>query len=64
MVAPGGTLLVIAAAPGDGPDPAGGPWPLTHAEVDSFADGDLRLCRLDRFDDPDASRWRAEFRRG
>jgi SAM-dependent methyltransferase len=79
LVAPGGTLLVIAAVKDDGEDPpdgagqdppdgAGqdppdGPWPLTRAEVVSFAAGDLELVRLEDFRDPDAHRWRAELRR-
>ena len=63
-VAAGGTLLVIATArheeggPGDGP-----PWPLTRAEVEAFAGGDLALVRLEDVRDPGVpARWRAEFR--
>jgi hypothetical protein len=66
MVAPGGTLLVIAAATDQAPaddDPNGGPWPLTPAEVESFACDDLKLVSLEDLHDPDARRWRAEFRR-
>ena len=63
LVAPGGTLLVIAAVKGPDEDPPDGPWPLTRAEVESFAAGDLDLVRLEDFRDPDAHRWRAEFRR-
>lgn len=64
LVAEGGTLLVIAHArpiPGN----PGPPWPLTRADVTSFARPDLRLVRLDEvFDDnPPGHRWRAEFRR-
>jgi SAM-dependent methyltransferase len=60
FVAPGGTLLVIAAArdAGDGPV-EGPPWPLTRAELDAFAAGALRPERVERL----AERWRAEFRR-
>lgn len=65
FVAPGGTLLVLAAArespagPGDGP-----PWPLTRAEVSAFATGGLVAVAVDRlpserFD----GRWRARFTR-
>jgi 2-polyprenyl-3-methyl-5-hydroxy-6-metoxy-1,4-benzoquinol methylase len=65
-VAPGGTLLVIAAAreedePADGP-----PWPLTRAEIDAFAAGNLRTVRVEEVrlpDDPRERRWRAEFGR-
>jgi SAM-dependent methyltransferase len=63
LVAPGGTLLVIAAVKGDRPDPPEGPWPLTRAEVGSFAADGLELVRLQDFRDPDGHRWRAEFRR-
>jgi hypothetical protein len=66
MVAPGGTLLVLAAATDQAPaddDPNGGPWPLTRAEIESFASGDLRLVSLEDLHDPDARRWRAELHR-
>jgi hypothetical protein len=63
MVAPGGTLLVIAAVKGVGDDPPDGPWPLTRAEVESFATAGLQLVRLEDFRDLDAHRWRAELRR-
>jgi len=66
MVAPGGTLLVIAAATDQAPtddDPNGGPWPLTRAEVESFACDDLKLVSLEDLHDPDVRRWRADFRR-
>jgi SAM-dependent methyltransferase len=63
LVAPGGTLLVIAAVKGTAGDPPDGPWPLTRAEVESFAAGDLELVRLEDFRDPDAHRWRAELQR-
>ena len=63
FVAPGGTLLVIAAVEEQGPDRPDGPWPLTRAEVASFAGGGLELAELGDFRDADAHRWRAEFRR-
>lgn len=64
MVAPGGTLLVLAAArdtdaPVDGP-----PWPLTRTEVESFATNGLRPVRIEEIpdpEDPETRRWRAEF---
>lgn len=67
MVAPGGTLLVIAAGRGETDDleeGAGPPWPLTRAEVDAFATGDLRPQRIEDLrdpQDPTVRRWRAEF---
>jgi hypothetical protein len=64
FVAPGGTLLVLAAkatdADGDGP-----PWPLTRAEVDAFAGDRLTAVTVEEVSRPDdvmAVRWRAEFR--
>jgi SAM-dependent methyltransferase len=65
MVAPGGTLLVIATqARAEGRD--GPPWPLTRDEVEAFATGDLRPVRIEEIPaagDPSIVRWRAEFRR-
>jgi SAM-dependent methyltransferase len=63
FVAPGGTLLVIAAVDNDHPDRPDGPWPLTRAEMESFAGGGLELLELGDFRDADAHRWRAEFQR-
>jgi SAM-dependent methyltransferase len=66
LVAPGGTLLVLAAAatgtPSDGP-----PWPLTRAEVEAFAAPGLTVVRVEELtdaDDPLVRRWRAELRAG
>ncbi|HWI70881.1 MAG TPA: class I SAM-dependent methyltransferase [Baekduia sp.] len=67
LLAPGGTLLVIAAARRDGTDIKDGdgpPWPLDRAEIASFAaatDPPLRTVALDLM--PDAF-WRAEYARG
>ena len=64
MVAPGGTLLVVAvAATGQEQGP---PWPLSRAEVESFAGDDLTAVSIEEL--PDATdehvaRWRAEFTR-
>ena len=69
QVAPGGTLLVIAAARPEGVGDAeveGPPWPLTRAAIDAFASDDLRLIQLDRQPspaDPTIFRWRAEYLR-
>ena len=60
LVAPGGTLLVIAFS-GDADRP-GPPWPLTRAEVDGFAVGGLHPVRIEENIDG-TPRWRAEFRR-
>ncbi|GAA1162321.1 methyltransferase domain-containing protein [Kribbella jejuensis] len=69
LVAPGGTLLVIAAArPDNQPDDAthGPPWPLTRAAIQSFTTPDLHLIQLDQVPsptDPTILRWRAEYLR-
>ena len=62
FVAPGGTLLVLAGARADDDEPSGPPWPLTRAEVDSFATDDLRPVRVERLAEP-VDQWRAEFTR-
>jgi SAM-dependent methyltransferase len=66
LVAPGGTLLVIAR--GREPDEPEGamPWPLTRAEVEAVGGEALTLVRLDDFpddEDPPVRRLRATFRR-
>ncbi len=67
FVAPGGTLLVISTALGDGDDPnSGPPWPLTRTELEAFAGDELEVRHIDRFphpDEPQIQRWRAEFTR-
>jgi len=63
LVAPGGTLLVLAAKT-DAPDAAGPPWPLTRAEIESFARDGLDVVSIEDFpsrDDPAKPRWRAVF---
>jgi SAM-dependent methyltransferase len=57
FVAPGGRLLVVAAA--ESGVSGGPPWPLTRAEIDSFASGGLAPVRVEKLDD----RWSAEFLR-
>jgi SAM-dependent methyltransferase len=66
-VAPGGTLLVVAAARGEGEpvdDPP--PWPLTRSEIDAFAAGELRTVRVEELRNAEFPRvrfWRAEYGR-
>lgn len=68
MVAPGGTLIVIALARADdeeaGPWP---PWPITRAEVEAFTATGLAPVKIeevaDARQDPPGRRWLAEFRR-
>ena len=65
FVAPGGTLLVVAAAATEwGED--GPPWPLIRAELSAFADGGLAeesVERLPGVEGPFVERWRAVFTR-
>jgi SAM-dependent methyltransferase len=62
FVAPGGTLLVLAVAreadePVDGP-----PWPLTRADIESFAVEGLQTVSVEEIrDPPETHRWRAVF---
>lgn len=66
LVAPGGTLLVLARARDEADDPGQMPWPLTRAEVDAFAAGDLAPVSVEDFvdgEDPPVRRWIAELRR-
>ncbi|GAA4608708.1 SAM-dependent methyltransferase [Actinoplanes octamycinicus] len=65
FVAPGGTLLVLAAAATDAPG-EGPPWPLTRAEIDAFAAPGLRQLAVEEVPAPDSRlvvRWRAVFTR-
>jgi SAM-dependent methyltransferase len=67
LVAPGGTLLVIARATDDDDpvrDPAMMPWPLTRRELDALTGGVLHISSLERLTDDDGTpRWRAELTR-
>ena len=66
LIAPGGTLLVIAAVDDGTSEPAGPPWPLTRAEIESFAVGGLTLAAAEITTmpgEPAERRWRAEFHR-
>jgi len=66
LLAPGGTLLVIARGRDPGDDPGQMPWPLTRAEVEAIGAGELTLASFDDFADgevPPVRRFRAAFRR-
>jgi SAM-dependent methyltransferase len=66
LVAPGGTLLVVASSREDDTVPDGPPWPLTRAEIDAFAVERLDPVLVERSPHPDDTRvlrWRAELRR-
>ena len=64
-VAPGGTLLVVATARDAAAGvPDGPPWPLTRAEVESFATGGLKIVDIEDIRRPGVpARWRARFER-
>ncbi|HEY3263007.1 MAG TPA: hypothetical protein VGJ95_22510 [Pseudonocardiaceae bacterium] len=66
LVAPGGTLIVIAARREHTDDVRGPPWPLTSDEIDAFAAGSLTPVCIEALTDPRPPhnpRWRAEIRR-
>ncbi|MCW3021810.1 MAG: class SAM-dependent methyltransferase [Conexibacter sp.] len=66
LVAPGGTLLAVAAVRADGDPPADGPpWPLTRREIDAFATGGLEpvTIEISRHDQSPVDWWRAELHR-
>jgi SAM-dependent methyltransferase len=62
LVAPEGTLLVLATARDELFDVQGPPWPLTRAELGEFANDDLILRRVERIES--GTWWRAELSRG
>jgi SAM-dependent methyltransferase len=62
LVAPEGTLLVLATTRDEGSEVHGPPWPLTRAELDEFVNGDLVMRRVERIEG--GSWWRAELSRG
>jgi 2-polyprenyl-3-methyl-5-hydroxy-6-metoxy-1,4-benzoquinol methylase len=66
MLAPGGTLLVIASARADDEPVTGPPWALTRSDVESFARYGLSPVSIEEIEletDPGFRRWRAEYRR-
>jgi SAM-dependent methyltransferase len=66
VLAPGGTLLVIARGR-EATDPEGEmPWPLTRAEMEGIGAGELFLTGFEDFvdaEEPPVRRFRATFRR-
>lgn len=66
LVAPGGTLLVIARGREPSEPEGAMPWPLTRAEIDALAGDGLRLVAFEDFlddEDPPVRRFRAVLRR-
>ena len=61
LVAPEGTLLVLATTREEHSEVKGPPWPLTRAEVEEFSSGDLVMDRLERIEN--GAWWRAELSR-
>jgi SAM-dependent methyltransferase len=64
FVAPGGTLVVLAVA-GAGDEPVDGPpWPLSRADIESFAVEGLELVSAEEIRDPPGMHhWRAVLTR-
>lgn len=62
LVAPGGTLLAVAAVHEEG-EPPGPPWPLRCDEIEAFAADGLTPVRIEIVPVPGGRRWRAQFRR-
>ncbi|GAB3747335.1 class I SAM-dependent methyltransferase [Microlunatus parietis] len=64
LVAPGGTLVVVASALDEG-EVKGPPWPLYRADIDRFTEHGLEPVSIDRVGPPDrfaTDPWLAEFR--
>jgi SAM-dependent methyltransferase len=62
LVAPEGTLLVLATTRDEGSEVKGPPWPLSRAELEEFATGGLILRAVERIES--GTWWRAELSRG
>lgn len=62
LVAPEGTLLVLATTREEGSEVTGPPWPLTRAELEDFASDGLLLRGVERIEG--GTWWRAELSRG
>ena len=52
---------MLATTRDEGSELSGPPWPLTRAELEEFADGDLNLRRVERIES--GAWWRAELTR-
>jgi SAM-dependent methyltransferase len=66
LVAPGGTLIVLAVKREEGQHVDGPPWPLSRSEIDAFATTGLTSVSVEETpdaEDPRIHRWRAELRR-
>jgi len=64
LVAPGGTLLVLAVAPDADEQSDGPPWPLSRTDIESFAVEGLKVVSVEEIrDPPETHRWRAVFTR-
>jgi SAM-dependent methyltransferase len=64
FVAPGGQLVVLAVARDVGEAVDGPPWPLSRADIESFAVEGLEVLSLEEIRDPPGTHhWRAVFSR-
>ncbi|MGC4108500.1 MAG: class I SAM-dependent methyltransferase [Thermomicrobiales bacterium] len=63
LLAPGGTLLVLANRAVPGEPVAGPPWPLTREEMEAFTRAALTVVSIEALSSNGQPRWRASFRR-
>jgi SAM-dependent methyltransferase len=64
FVAPGGKLVVLSVARDDDDTVDGPPWPLSRADIESFAVEGLEVLSLEEVGDPPGTHhWRAVFAR-
>jgi len=63
LVGPGGRVLVLANRAIEGQTIAGPPWPLTEAEIASFAQDGLAVESIERLSTNGQPRWRAVLHR-
>jgi hypothetical protein len=67
LVAPGGTLVVMAfgsdGTASERDASPGPPWPLVRSEIDAFAGHGIDLVTVERVYPDEDLRWRATFRR-
>jgi SAM-dependent methyltransferase len=64
MVAPGGTLIVVAVARDEADPVDGPPWPLSRADLESFAVEGLEVVSLELVREPPGMHhWRGVFTR-
>jgi SAM-dependent methyltransferase len=66
LVAPGGTLLVVAGARAEDSVAEGPPWLLRQSEIEALSGGEMHTRQIEELpdrQDPAVRRWRVELRR-